>query len=102
MSFGLKKEDEHITELIRYAHSQNVLIFAAASNSGSRRAVAYPAMRREVFCINACDGTGKRANFTPPARPNKANFSMLGVSVLSTWPDFPDADNGETMRSRNI
>ena len=77
-------------------------MFAAAANSGARNPVAWPARHRDVFCIHASDGDGKGASFTPPPRTPGLDFSMLGVAVLSTWPDFRNVDSEETARSSGI
>jgi subtilisin family serine protease len=103
MSFGVGEENDRITDAVRYAYSKNVAIYAAAAYDGARTAVAYPARLQEVFCIHACDGAGNKATFSPSPETIGNNFSMLGVSVLSTWPDFRKIDgDAETTRSSNL
>jgi hypothetical protein len=91
MSFGfpaLTKELECIQKAIRYAHSQNVVMFAAARNNGGMKKIAYPANQEEVICINSTDGEGNPSHFNPSAEKGK-NFSILGEEVTSSWPRGP-------------
>lgn len=96
MSFGLKAPDPDIKAQVLNAYAKpdgkQVILCAAASNDGNRRGVAFPANDIHVFCINASDGDGIPAPFTPLPRTDNVNFSILGVNVLSTWPTFANAD----------
>ncbi|KAF2865206.1 peptidase S8/S53 domain-containing protein [Massariosphaeria phaeospora] len=102
MSFGIDREETMINDWIKLAYQCGILIFAAAANSGAQRSIAYPASHLCVFCIHACNGAGKPAEFTPPARLNCDNFGILGVSVPSTWPNFEGLDVPKSPRSSNV
>ncbi|OJK00429.1 hypothetical protein ASPACDRAFT_43016 [Aspergillus aculeatus ATCC 16872] len=99
MSFGLKQETSEINRLLRDAYNKGVVVFAAATNDGNRRSVAYPAKARSVFGIHAADGHCKPAAFTPNARNNDLNFSILGTNVLSTWPRYSNTQDAATKPS---
>mgnify|MGYP001599848362 FL=1 len=92
MSFGLKAPDLDVEAQILNAYRKQVILCAAASNDGYRKGVTFPANDMHVFCINASDGDGIAAPFTPPPRTDNVNFSILGVNVRSTWPTFPNAN----------
>lgn len=49
------------------AHSKNVLVFAAASNSGVNLDRAYPARDTHVICVHETDSDGNRSRFSPTA-----------------------------------
>lgn len=89
MSFGFQDWDDEIANAIEVAKRHNVLIFAAASNSGANNeeSVAFPARYSEaVLSINASDGNGSRSRFNPPPTVESFNFSILGEAVESAWP----------------
>lgn len=94
MSFGFEKETpalQPLSNAIRHAVHNDVLIFAAASNDGKNHphGVAWPAARRDVFCVHAGKGKGTASDFTPS--PVGDNCIMtLGDHVSSAWPPFPE------------
>jgi subtilisin family serine protease len=92
MSFGLKSRNDLIDDCIADANKAKTVLFAAASNNGNRRSVSYPAREELVICMNASNGNGKPAPFTPPTRSLQRNFSILGTNVESTWPAIPDTE----------
>lgn len=92
MSFGLKARSPDVEAQIINAYRKQVILCAAASNDGIRRGVTFPANDMHVFCINASNGDGIPAPFTPPPRADNVNFSILGMNVLSTWPTFANAN----------
>ncbi|KAF1958493.1 subtilisin-like protein, partial [Byssothecium circinans] len=101
MSLGLDQPDVRVTEAIREAHYKNIAIFAAASNSGTRRSIAYPASRRsEVFCIHACNGLGKPSSFNPNVEKDILNFCILGESVHSIW--LNDDESADTFTHKEL
>ncbi|KAF2107482.1 peptidase S8/S53 domain-containing protein [Lophiotrema nucula] len=102
MSFGLNDEDISVGEALAYASRERVCVFAAASNDGLRQGIAYPASRFEVFCVHAAEGSGRAASFTPQARVGHMNYSMLGTSVLSAWPDFRQSDTSDSRRVKGV
>jgi hypothetical protein len=89
MSFGLRQEDPAINSLLKEATLRGVIVFAAAENASNF--FAYPARHRLLISINASEENSEywnRAEFAPFPRRNANNFSILGKSVLSTWPKF--------------
>lgn len=71
---------------LEYARRRKVIVFAAASNSGNRERIAFPACEEDcVICMNSTDGTGTRSRFNPQQMIWKQNFSILGEYVKSTW-----------------
>ncbi len=77
-----------IDQAIRLASSRNILIFAAASNSGANENLAYPADQDQVIWIGAADGHGNKSPFTPShsASSSTYHFIALGEGVRSSWP----------------
>ena len=78
-----------VRRALRYAREHNVVIFAAAANSGNREAIAFPASETDfVLSMNSTDGNGHKSDSNPPAAPEiklDPNFSILGEDILSTW-----------------
>jgi subtilisin family serine protease len=75
-----------LNDTLDFAKRSKVVIFAAASNSGNREELAYPASERDlVFCMNSTDGNGNKSWFNPQHQKRRDNFSILGEHVLSTW-----------------
>jgi hypothetical protein len=68
------------------AYSKNVLLFAAASNSGANLNRAYPARDQNVICIHSTDANGNRSRFSPTALANDTNLATIGEAVESAWP----------------
>ncbi|KAF3934999.1 hypothetical protein ABW20_dc0100744 [Dactylellina cionopaga] len=70
---------------INSASDDGVLIFAAASNHGSLKPIAFPAWMYKsarVMCMFASDGFGKAKNkFNPPPLGSEDNFALLGKDV---------------------
>ncbi|KAK0123908.1 hypothetical protein ONS95_008900 [Cadophora gregata] len=90
MSFGLDKEIAEVQAAIRNAFYKNILMFAAASNSGGNLEVKYPARKDEVICVYATDGSGNPFTRNPNIMPNTSfHFATLGVGVKSSWPKKP-------------
>lgn len=93
MSFafeGPKRDD--LDSAITEAMEKNVVMLAAASNSGHRRENPYPASDRRVFRVNAVDNNGHSMGCNPPAGidDNNDNLATLGVNLLCPWPaDLP-------------
>jgi hypothetical protein len=90
MSFGFPtSEVDGYTELersIRTAYSMNVLLFAAASNSGANQGRAYPARDQNVICIHSTNVNGSRSHFSPTAMSDRDNIATVGEAVESAWP----------------
>ena len=87
MSFGLDRENGQIQAAIRNAFFKNILMFAAASNSGGNLEVKYPARKDEVICVYATDGSGNAFKKNPNNLTSSSlHFATLGVGVKSSWP----------------
>jgi hypothetical protein len=93
MSFGFPTRDTAIQEAIKYAFYRDVIMFAAASNGGGNRGIAYPANQHSmVICINSTDGKGNVSGFSPNRDPRSENFATLGEVVESAWPSSKHDD----------
>ncbi|KPM38858.1 hypothetical protein AK830_g7710 [Neonectria ditissima] len=90
MSFGYPTNQidgySDLEQAILYAHSKNVLLFAAASNSGANLDRAYPARDPHVICVHSTDSNGNRSNFSPTAIAHDLNIATVGEAVQSAWP----------------
>lgn len=74
-------------EAIKYAFYRDVIMFAAASNDGGNKDIAYPANQHSmVICINATTGLGKSSSFTPSRNIRTKSFAILGELIESAWP----------------
>lgn len=79
-------EIQIMTHALQYARQQNVVVLAAASNSGNRELLAFPACQPDdVLSINSTDGSGGRSWFNPKQQEYHENLSILGENIKSTW-----------------
>lgn len=88
MSFGSDDMLPEIRNAIEKALRRNVIVLAAAGNSGNCRSLPYPADEDGVFKIFAANTSGYTAKFTPPTdvrNPDQSYF-ILGCGIVSTWP----------------
>ncbi|KAJ0108959.1 Intracellular serine protease [Diaporthe amygdali] len=90
MSFGFPTRAidgyDKLELAIKYACYRDVLLFAAASNSGGQRGRAYPAREANVVCVHSTDARGNRSPFSPTASPQDVNLATVGEAVNSAWP----------------
>lgn len=86
MSFGWPRWHDCVEEEIKTASSRNVILFAAASNSGLNKPVAFPANCAPVICVHSANGFGVPSHFTPVPVDGDHNFAVLGEAVRSSWP----------------
>lgn len=86
MSFGWPRYYECIERAIDHASSQQIILCAAASNTGANKDVAFPAKFPPVICIHSANGWGKPSDFTPRPLTEGPNFAVIGEAVSSTWP----------------
>lgn len=88
MSFGFTTRDlgYHLVEAaLQYANSKNVLLFAAASNSGANQRRTFPARHDYVICVHSTAADGVPSRFNTP-REDSNNFATIGEAVESSWP----------------
>ncbi|KAH8199180.1 hypothetical protein TruAng_006649 [Truncatella angustata] len=89
MSFGFNsrepKDYDLIEQAIEYAYGKNVLIFAAASNSGANQLRTFPARHDSVIAIHSTTRDGVPSRFNPPSEETD-NFATIGEAVESLWP----------------
>jgi hypothetical protein len=86
MSFGFPKLDEHldgIQSAIEEAFQRRVLMFAAASNHGGNKDIAFPANQDQVICVNSTNGQGDPSGFNPSFEQGR-NLGALGEWVMSS------------------
>ncbi|KAJ5185902.1 Peptidase S8/S53 subtilisin/kexin/sedolisin [Penicillium cf. griseofulvum] len=90
MSFGFPSRDidgyDELESAIQRAYAANVLLFAAASNSGANLDRAFPARDENVICIHSTDSNGNRSPFSPTALADTLNLATVGEDVESSWP----------------
>lgn len=89
MFFGFYGRSPVVQTAIQQALSKPTLVFAAASNNGTRREMAFPAWLQGVICVNSANADGVPSSFNPPLNPGK-NFSFVGENVRSTWTSQQD------------
>ena len=81
MSFGDTEEAPFLEDVLRYAYSRDVVLFAAAGNDGDTTPY-YPAALSETISVGASDEGDARANFS--SFGESLDFLAPGVSVLTT------------------
>lgn len=90
MSFGWPSSEfdgyEDFQGAIDRAYSKQVLMFAAASNSGGNLGRAYPASSSHVICVHSTDTLGNRSVFSPTEERDRVNIAKVGDSIRSAWP----------------
>ncbi|KAK1252176.1 hypothetical protein MKX08_003363 [Trichoderma sp. CBMAI-0020] len=89
MSFGFPSREidgyDLLERSIRSAVSEDVLIFAAASNNGANTKRAYPARYPDVICIHSTNANGAPSDFNPRPLPGD-NLATIGEAIESAWP----------------
>jgi hypothetical protein len=84
MSFGFPELDPIIDIALTHAAAKNTILLAAASNSGNRHSISWPARAEQVICIHSLHGNGDHSSYTPNSRPQ--DYGILGQAVSSYWP----------------
>lgn len=84
LSFGFPEVEPIVDHALTHAVSKNTILFAAASNSGNRHSIAWPARAEQVICIHSLHGDGDHSSYTPNSRPQ--DYGILGEAVSSYWP----------------
>jgi len=101
MSFGFYGIAPAVRAALRQAQAKPALIFAAASNNGTRRAMTFPASMTGVFCINCATADGRRSGFNPEPRADK-NFSIIGENIVSSWTTHQDNKLHRSMSGTSV
>ena len=97
LSFGFPRYDAvlaPISDAIRQARTNGVIIFAAAGNEGGNAGVFWPASMHatgDVIRVNASDGRGAPSNTNPGP-----GICTLGQGVPSCEPDTRSGTDGES------
>jgi len=87
MSLGFDQLYPPISNAIKHAYGQDVIMLAAAANHGGNKGIAFPAnLHSMVLGVNSTDGLGNPSPFTPSPDSLRENFSVLGEGVYSQWP----------------
>lgn len=71
---------------LKNAYAKDVLLFAAASNSGGQLGRSFPAREPTVIAVHATDANGNRSRFSPTPLNDDANLATIGEAVESAWP----------------
>jgi subtilisin family serine protease len=77
---------DELERALLHAHSNHVLLFAAASNTGANLDRAYPVRDPHVICVHSTDADGNRSRFSRTALHRDANLATVGAAVRSNWP----------------
>jgi len=83
MSFGFGANSRALERAIRAAHKHNIIMVAAAGNSGGSDSVLYPAKYPEVIAVAASDNEDKAADFSSSGP--EVNIIAPGVDIPSTY-----------------
>jgi subtilisin family serine protease len=81
MSLGSPEPSDTMEQALRYAEARNVIVVAAAGNSGG--AVGYPGAYPETIAVSASDWNDQIAYFS--SRGPEVKFIAPGVNVVSTF-----------------
>lgn len=83
----MDKDHPAMQTQISRAYTENIILFAAASNRGLNYEVTFPAREERVICIYSTDGNGSKSNCNPAGLKNSGyHFATVGVAVKSAWP----------------
>jgi len=83
MSFGIGTNSRALKRAIQAAHKHNIIMVAAAGNSGGNDSVLYPAKYDEVIAVAASDSNDRAADFS--SRGPEVNIIAPGVDIPSTY-----------------
>ncbi|MCR4429444.1 MAG: S8 family peptidase [Tepidanaerobacteraceae bacterium] len=85
MSFGFTKNSMALERAIKEAYRQNIVLVAAAGNSGGDDSVMYPAKYPEVIAVAASNSANKAAWFSSGGP--EVDVIAPGASIPSTYKD---------------
>ncbi len=102
MSLGGPGPVQALQNACDYASQKNVLIVAAAGNSGPNDdTVGYPARYDSVISVSAIDASGNISNFS--SRGHQVDLAAPGVNILSTLPgNRYGIKNGTSMAAPHV
>ncbi|BCG60072.1 S8 family serine peptidase [Paenibacillus sp. URB8-2] len=83
LSFGIKRENQHLESVIEKAINEGIIIVAAAGNNYGI-SVDYPAAYEDVFSITAIDSSSHSLN---SSAVGKIDFSAPGKDILTLSPN---------------
>lgn len=83
MSFGFNIKSRALERAIRAANKHNIIMVAAAGNSGGNDSVLYPAKYPQVIAVAASDENDKAADFSSCGP--EVNIIAPGVDIPSTY-----------------
>lgn len=87
LSFGTTSHSPTLQQIVDKAYNQNILVVAAAGNSGSADGnvdtVEYPARYDSVIAVAATDSSDKRGSFSSTG--NALEVAAPGEGILSTY-----------------
>jgi subtilase family protein len=92
MSFLFLQPQDSIREVIEYAHSKRVLVFAAASNNKHNESnpVGFPARLDKVIGAYSCTHQNQRSHFSPDPSVTLSNqrpkFAVIGEHLSAAFP----------------
>ena len=84
LSLGVYQDTQILREAIQYAHSQGVLLVAAAGNDGYDQ-LPYPAAYSQVLAVTAIDANDQHAVF--PNQSKAIDLAAPGVGILAAAED---------------
>jgi len=99
ISLGWNYPSDDMKDALERAQRDNVLVFAATSNDGSRKrtGIAYPASAINVIAVDSADGDGVPSGSNPTDKHHKGvRLAAPGEDVLSAVP--PDKDSSGLLR----
>lgn len=102
MSLGGPSHVQALQNACDYALQNNVLIVAAAGNTGPNDdTVGYPGRYDSVISVSAIDASGNIANFS--SRGHQVDITAPGVEILSTLPgNRYGIKNGTSMAAPHV
>jgi hypothetical protein len=87
MSLGFSQERYELAEALREANHKGIIVFAAASNHGNRRLIAWPARDRDLaICVTSGDEYNRPSKFAPSPNRTLPMLITHGENIYSQWP----------------
>ncbi|OAA72878.1 Peptidase S8/S53, subtilisin/kexin/sedolisin [Akanthomyces lecanii RCEF 1005] len=89
---GFQQTHEEMERAIEQANSENIVVFAAASNYGNLGGIAFPArlyIHEKVMCMFATNPAIRISHrFNPsPSERTKYSFAILGENIMISGPE---------------